>query len=382
MKRKAAEVAMKKGEGSKKEPALRQAEIKAAAAKKNAKLVLRKKESENAAKKAAKAKAMAERNKKKIARNKLAAKKAKKAARKTQKRLRKAAKKEVKAKAKLAQRYTNGKFGHHGGKKKYLKCITKCKGGKSYGGYGFCYVKPPDSARRGRKAWGGCLPPGIKPPSKLRHADSKKKKKAKRQKHKKKHKVRKHVRRKSMMARFRARAKALKVRAKARWLRIRKRAAQRKARKKKRAKKRKKSKDKIIHGFHVAMIALQNERIVSQRHARLRWQARRKVRRLKWKQRLVRWNSDACTNALNVGADAISWANIPLPPPQVAAGRKMAVADAARCVAHAKECKTAKTHAVALKRCGTIVAVFNAAHPLPKPPPKPPAKPPAKKKAT
>merc|ERR1719453_1396176 len=115
------------------------------------------------------------------------------------------------------------------------------------------------------------------------------------------------------MARFRARAKALKVRAKARWLRIRKRAAQRKVRKKKRAKKRKKSKDKIIHGFHVAMIALQNERIVSQRHARLRWQARRKVRRLKWKQRLVRWNSDACTNALNVGADAISWANIPLP---------------------------------------------------------------------
>jgi len=58
-------------------------------------------------------------------------------------------------------RYTNGRYGAHGGKKKWLRCIGKCRGHKAYGGYGFCYVHV--KSRVPRPAWGGCLPPGSKP---------------------------------------------------------------------------------------------------------------------------------------------------------------------------------------------------------------------------
>jgi hypothetical protein len=53
-------------------------------------------------------------------------------------------------------RYTNGKYGGNGGKKKWLKCQGKCKG-SGYGGYGFCFTGGES------KPWGGCMAPGADP---------------------------------------------------------------------------------------------------------------------------------------------------------------------------------------------------------------------------
>lgn len=53
-------------------------------------------------------------------------------------------------------RYTNGKYGGDGGKKKWLKCQGKCKG-SGYGGYGFCFTGGES------KPWGGCMAPGADP---------------------------------------------------------------------------------------------------------------------------------------------------------------------------------------------------------------------------
>jgi len=53
-------------------------------------------------------------------------------------------------------RYTNGEYGGGGGKKKWLKCVSKCKG-TGFGGYGFCLTKGEG------KPWGGCMAPGADP---------------------------------------------------------------------------------------------------------------------------------------------------------------------------------------------------------------------------
>jgi hypothetical protein len=55
-----------------------------------------------------------------------------------------------------AFRYTNGEYGGDGGKKKWLKCVTPCKG-FGFGGYGYCFTKGAN------KPWGGCMAPGSDP---------------------------------------------------------------------------------------------------------------------------------------------------------------------------------------------------------------------------
>jgi len=53
-------------------------------------------------------------------------------------------------------RYTNGVYGGNGGKVKWLKCESKCKG-KGFGGYGFCLTSGEG------QPWGGCMAPGSDP---------------------------------------------------------------------------------------------------------------------------------------------------------------------------------------------------------------------------
>jgi hypothetical protein len=57
-----------------------------------------------------------------------------------------------------AFRYTNGAYGGGTGKKKWLKCTSKCKG-TGYGGYGYCLTKGEGNP------WGGCMAPGASPSS-------------------------------------------------------------------------------------------------------------------------------------------------------------------------------------------------------------------------
>jgi len=52
--------------------------------------------------------------------------------------------------------YTNGIYGANGGRQKWLKCESECKG-SGFGGYGYCMTSGEGNP------WGGCMAPGSDP---------------------------------------------------------------------------------------------------------------------------------------------------------------------------------------------------------------------------
>jgi len=248
----------------------------------------------------------------------------------------KANKKFTRANKVAATRYTNGKFGARGGKIKFLKCVSPCKGGKSMGGYGWCYVK----GHPGRPAWGGCAPPGTMP-SKKRRAASLKKSLFANERTQKRQAVRKELRA-SVAASFNGAVQGIKNEEKGIMGKISTWIKTEHATHKKNRQLVDKDTGTIVTEYHNTLKSLLLAKMMHLQDEDKQFNTRLQTRKLRWADAVGRRTAAQCRNVLD---SVIMMAEVNT------VAKKVATKKA--CQARAKQCKIAQMQTKAYKVCNT-----------------------------
>jgi hypothetical protein len=261
---------------------------------------------------------------------------AKKEQRKSKEAEAKANKKFSKANKVASTRYTNGKFGARGGKVQFLKCISPCKGGKSMGGYGWCYVR----GHPGRPAWGGCLPPGTMP-SKKRRAHSRQKSRLANERTQKRQAMRKELR-DSVTAEFKGAILGMKNEQKTIMGKISSWIKAEHDNHKKNRQTANKITGTVVTEYHDTLKSLLEAKIKHLQNDDKRFAVRLQNRKTRWADAVGRRTAAQCRNVLD---SVIMMAEVNT----VAKG----VATKKECQSRAKQCKIVQLQTKAYKVCNT-----------------------------